>query len=305
VKFIPVRLGTLRPGDTLHFDVFVKVADRYIRHTLRSDSLDQDRWRTLKEKGVRKVFIGAEAESNYMRYLDEGIDQLKNGKAPAASKAELAQATLINLAEDAKNLDTVQQYSTTGARVGKISEFLTSDKNMAKDFLKTSGVSKDIAQHSATVVTLSLGLAMKVGLTNPKDLMELGMAALLHDSVKEAPHDWALPKENYAPEQKAIHLSHPDKAADTLATKSFVSPLVVELVRHHEEIGNGAGFPGKKNLESLPPLQQVLNLCNHYDSVCTTRNVSPVEAGRQFFIDKVGLFRLDLMTALSEIVNAK
>lgn len=302
---MPVRIGTLRAGLVVPFDVYLHVANHYVRHTVQDDVLDQDRFAFLKSKGVRKVFIANAAEQTYLTYLDQGIDALRGTEMPRASQAEVAQSSLMSMAGEA-SVESEAAYQGTQVRVEKISEFLLSDKNMVHDFLKTSGVSKDTAQHSATVSTLAVALAAKVGLKDKKDLLELGLACLLHDIGKdEHAIDPSILRKDYTPEQLTAYLKHPEAGEKALESKAFVSPSIRDLVRDHEEIGMGDGYPGKKRLETLSPVQQVLNICNHYDMTCQQSGVSPIEAGRQFFIDKVGLFKLDLMTALSEVVNIK
>jgi HD-GYP domain-containing protein (c-di-GMP phosphodiesterase class II) len=99
------------------------------------------------------------------------------------------------------------------------------------------------------------------------------------------------------------HLAHTEDAAALLANKAHVSPRILMLIRDHEELGNGEGFPSKKKFDALPPIQQVLNICNHYDRACERAQTSPIEAGKKFFIEKIGLFKLDVLTALSEVVG--
>ena len=302
---MPVRLGTLRPGDALAFDLFVKIADRYIRHTVSGDSFDQDRWARLKEKGIKKVFIPLTSEQQYLTYLDAGLNSLGSGTAPIENQAQQAQAALISMADGTAAIETEQSFKVTQGRVAKVTEFLLSDSNHVHTFLKTSGVSQDTAQHSAAVATLSLALADRMKITDKLQLSELGLACLLHDIGKDdgLVQDWNKPESEFSEEQKKIFYAHPQKADELLVSKAFVSPVIRELVKNHEEIGMGQGFPEKKKLESLSMIQQILNICNHYESYCMRRGTPPAEAGKQFFIEKVGLFKLELMTGLADVVR--
>lgn len=289
----------------MEFDLFVKVADRFICHTLHHDPLDMNRLESLKRRGVDRVFIRVGDEGSYQTYLDSGIDALGSEGTSTEAHVATAQAILSGLADGDATIESEPMYKLTERRVSKISEFLLSDKNLVKVFLKNSGVSKDVSQHSSTVATLSLALAARIGITERKDLLELGLAALVHDIAKEPRFDWLKPSKQFVDEQSFVYIAHPAGAEELLGKKAFVSKGIKDLVRDHEEIGDGQGYPGKKKLELLSPVQQVFNVCNHFDRSSAESGIPPLEAAKQFFIDKIGLFKLDLMTALSEVLTKK
>lgn len=291
--FLPIRLGTLRADDELPFDLYLKVGDRFVRHTRQNDPLDKDRSSLLKEKGVKKGYILTSEEPKYIEYLDRSLDVLSTSHSNPQTQAEIIHSTLAQAAEGGAFAQNPETFVRTGKQVEKINEFLTSEKNAIKDFLGTAGIAQDIAQHSATVSSLSVALAAKMGITDSKQLLALGIAGLLHD-IDVGPERESNPQ---------VYLAHPTRAVETLSVHAHVSPEILDLIRHHEEMGLGQGFPEKKRIETLPLHQQIFNLCNHYDATCTRSQKNPLEAGKQFFIDKVGLFPLPVMTALSELIK--
>ncbi|MDR3606921.1 MAG: HD domain-containing protein [Oligoflexia bacterium] len=302
--FIPVRINTLRPGHAVNFDVFIKIGERYIHYIRKTDPFDGDRIKSLKTKGVSKLYIPREGEVDYLKYLDEGLGELKNVKIDIRERSLFAQDSLITAAENAQaSIASTETYRQSEQRILSVAEFLYGEKNALHEML-SSGVAKDIYEHSSHVSTLALKLASKVGITAEKDLKPLGMAALLHDIGKEGSGlDPLLPREKLDPEQLKVYRGHPERAVTMIQDKAHIGGEVVEMILNHEEIGAGVGFPGKKHLARLSLSQQVLNLCNEYDRMCNVNGTSPLEAIKQFRFDKIGLFDLKLIDQLAAILK--
>lgn len=304
MEFIPVRIGTLRPWHPVNFDVFIKIGERHVHYIKKEDPFDGDRIASLKAKGVKKLFVPKEAESHYLAYLDAGLSQLGDNKVSLNDRAEIARDAITTTAEGAaEKVQTEAGYRATENQVGKVLDFLVSEQGAMRQMLSSSGFATDVSQHAANVVSLSVKLASSQGLPSA-DLLTIGVAALIHDIGKESLGlDLAIPREQLSTEQKILYQKHPEAAISKLLDKPYISKQVLELVLNHEEIGDGAGFPNKKRLSTLPKTQQILNLCNEYDRMCTVNKVSPMDAMKQFYIDKIGLFEMELLKALGAIIQ--
>lgn len=77
------------------------------------------------------------------------------------------------------------------------------------------------------------------------------------------------------------------------------------MIADHEEIGEAAGYPSKKRISQLPLPSQILNLCNHYDNYCQIKGVPPLEAMQSYFTDALGLFDLEHIKKLKEVLKNK
>lgn len=304
MEFIPVRIGTLRPWQPVNFDVFIKIGERHVHYIKKEDPFDGDRIASLKAKGVKKLFVPKEAEGFYLAYLDAGLGQLRDNKLTLNDRADIARDAITTSAENAaEKIQTEAGYRATETQVGKALDFLVSEQGAMRQMLSSSGFATDVSQHAANVVSLAVKLASTIGLPN-SDLLNIGVAALIHDIGKESLGlDLSIPREQLTPEQKIIYQKHPEAAIGKLVDKPYISKPVLELVLNHEEIGEGAGFPNKKRINTLPKAQQVLNLCNEYDRMCTVNKISPMDAMKQFYIDKLGLFDMELLKALGAIIQ--
>ena len=185
MKYLPIRVNTLRPGAPVHFDVFIKLGDRTVHYIRENDPIEGDRIEKLKEKKVRKLLIPEESEDKYLEYLDAGLKSLTEPKAPIENRGAVANDTLVTAAENAEhNLETEKGFKTTEDQMNKILQFIQSDRAAIKSILGSAGQSSDLHQHAATVSSLSISVASKLGIKNPREIAELGIAGLLHDIGK-------------------------------------------------------------------------------------------------------------------------
>lgn len=302
--FIPVRLNTLRGDELVDFDVFIRIGEKQVHYIRKNDPIEESRIEALRSKGVRKLFIPIEHEPSYLSYLDSGLGKLQNKELTVEARTEVATASLMNISGHAERaIENEKRYRDMEGRVQKVLSFVNSEKGIAGKMLRQSGFAEDELQHASNVTTLSLMLASKVKLDS-KEMANLTIAGLVHDIGKIGlPIDPTLSMENMVGKELELYKSHPRLGAEKLAGKSYINPSIVSLVLNHEERGNGAGFPEKKRIQSLPLAQQILNLCNEYDRMCSIQKIPPVQAMKRFFVDKLGLFPLELVQALGEALK--
>lgn len=304
-QYIPVRLNTLRGNDVVQFDLYIQVGERLIHYLRKEDPFDAERINSLKAKGVRKLFIPLDSEESYLKYLDVGILSLSDSKTSVNDRANVAHTSLMNLAGNAvRSVESKNQYADMEGRVGKIVDFVRSEKSSALNMLKQSGVASDELQHASNVVTLSLMLASKVGVVDSKDILNLSVGALIHDIGKAKMNlNFLLPREKMSVGELALYQTHCLVGAEKVKDKPYINTEIQALIYNHEEIGDAAGFPEKKRITTLPLPQQVLNLCNEYDRSCTVFQLTPEQGIKRFFVERIGLFPLPLINALKEVLH--
>jgi HD-GYP domain-containing protein (c-di-GMP phosphodiesterase class II) len=307
IDYIPIRLGTLRDNSKATFDIYIPLSDRYVHYIKLSDVIDLVRLDKLKTKGIKKLFIPREHEDRYLKYLDEGLNQLNQPSLPPEKKAEVAHAGLIAISEATKEaVETEAGYNQAQVQVGKVMEFLLSDKSAVTNVVSSVEMSEDIHQHCATVATLSIAMANALDVKEVSHLLELGMAAMLHDvGLMNLGFDPNTPKDKMTSEQVVQYQLHPVLAKELLGQKRYVSPNVLQMILDHEEIGEGVGYPSRKNVKKLNLLSQILNLCNNYDRYCQERQYALSKGADMYVLEQASLSDVRLHRTLIAIIKGK
>lgn len=288
----------------MNFDVYIQVGDRHIHYIRNSEPFDADRLEKLRTKGVKKMWISMEEEPLYIKYLDMGLDRLMNNSMTKEQKGSFARDSMTTEAENVqRNIQTQAGYQATQKRMEKLVTFLTKESGALKAVMDATGYAMDNFQHSANVSTLSLSLAGSLGVTKPRDLLELGLAALLHDIGKEKVGiDSQLVRENMTPDQLKKWSEHPTAGATLLADKPHIDKAILDMIMYHEENCQISG-PMKKDLSKLPLTIQALSLCNEYDRLATQKQKPPKEIMTIFFQEKIGMYDLKQINALGALLK--
>lgn len=279
-NLVPIRLNTLRPDEEVSFNLYVKVGARFIHYIRSEDLLEGLRLKNLKSKGVRKLFIPMQEEDTYLSYLEKGLESLTDKSKDITQRGAMAHDAMVMAVENAeRNLETQEGFDRQKSQINKISEFISSDRQAIKNMLAAAGISIDNNHHSATVSSLSIALAVKAGITDQTEIFELGTAALLHDLGKNRlKFDHTKPKDKMTPAEYKQYKNHPQDGVDMLSGKSYISPRILGLIGSHEELGEGKGFPEKKNLFKLPLTYQILSLVNRFEHFASTNKIELAKA---------------------------
>ena len=118
---------------------------------------------------------------------------------------------------------------------------------------------------NVTVVSLLLGKAMAM---SRDELVDLGMAAFLHDAGKSQLPDrvrWL--DDNFSTAEYKMYQDHVARGVD-LGRQMGLSPGSLLAIAQHHEMIDGSGFPAKTKGEKMSRPAKVLALINRYENLC-------------------------------------
>lgn len=144
--------------------------------------------------------------------------------------------------------------------------------------------------HSERVELYAKALAKEMRLSHTK-VENITVAALLHDVGKIGIDESILNKPaSLTPEERAIIQKHPEISVHILKEVKL-SPIVFELILHHHERYDGAGYPDGISGEELPIEVSILSVADTYDAMTSIRPYSPgftAEQTKQVIMEEKG-----------------
>lgn len=118
---------------------------------------------------------------------------------------------------------------------------------------------------NVTVVSLLLGKAMGLPLN---DLVDLGMAAFLHDVGKaQLPDRVRWLEDNFSTAEYKLYQEHVAKSVQVGKAMELSKGALLAIAQHHE-LTDGSGFPTRVKGESMTVNARILALVNRYDNLC-------------------------------------
>ncbi len=303
MNHFPIYAGSLQPQTSVLFDAFVLVGGKHLPCFRKAETVDLERLKKLHASNTTKLFIPVQEEPAYFEYLRHRLESLKAAKSPL----QFLLGTLSTLTENLpRTLEEESSFRATSSLVSLASEYLRSHPNALKAEISELKGSNDIIEHSAKVAILSLALAPRLGLQDDQELCDMGVAALLHDLGKLSMNlPFGVSLDDLPRSITQAYLSHPSLSVELISEKRYINVRIRRLIGDHEEMGQGEGFPAKKNVSELSLSSQVLNLCNDFERYATINNTSLLKAFKPYTKDKRGVFDSLHLLRLGEMLSGK
>jgi putative nucleotidyltransferase with HDIG domain len=163
------------------------------------------------------------------------------------------------------------------------------------------------AEHSLRVSVLAVALGRELGLL-PKELEDLGIAAMLHDVGKIKIPDEVLNKEgSLSPEEYTLIKTHAQEGRKMLMSKSQLPPIVVDVAWSHHERVDGKGYPRGIKANKIPHFAKIVSIVDAFDAIsserCYSQSRSTLESLRILYDCKGTQFDEDLVKAFVRLIG--
>lgn len=305
--FQPVRVNTLRGDIKIPFDIYIKVAGKFIHYCRAGDSFEGARLSRLKAKKLKELFIRPEDMPPYEQYLEQSIEAAFDSKS---DKSLEVRAEVIEGFQEAAAEQFMEQpasevaYNHVRSAVARFVRFLSETPNSLPAILKIENPNASITHHSVNVATIAMFMTMNTEHRDSPQLPTLALGALLHDiDHMSSGVDITKPIKQMSKEELAGYKEHPMRGAQKLQSVTFPDQLVMNVILQHEEACDGTGFPKGLLEKDIDPLVLYASTANAYDRLVSFNKMSPKDAMKDLLIDKMGLLPLPLLQVLQNILK--
>ena len=146
-----------------------------------------------------------------------------------------------------------------------VTELLEDGEASIRLLSEAAGDKSSMHPVNVTIVSLLLGKAM--GLPH-SDMLDLGMAAFLHDIGKvNVPDRVRWVEENFSSVEYRMYQEHVAQGAELARAMQLSQGAQNAMVQHHELV-DGSGFPTRMKGDAMSVAGRILALVNRYDNLC-------------------------------------
>ncbi|NUN05667.1 MAG: HDIG domain-containing protein [Bdellovibrio sp.] len=307
MDYVSIRVSTLRGDQKIDFNAYIKINEKMVLYLRRGDSFEGDRLKRLKDKKLRKMYILNDEETTYRTYLQKNIETAYDNSSSKdiQTRTEIIQGAQQSNAEEVfENPENEDSYNYAKDAAGKYVDFIMSNAQAMNSIMKMENTDKNIAHHGVTVATLSIALAQKLGIVDPKKTQLLTLGAILHDyGHYDSPLNLNQPLDKMSPEDKALWLRHPTDGSVKVQDKKHFDKTVINIIAQHEETINGMGPRGLLEKDQ-DPLSVLVSSANAMDRLITFEGVPKNEVAKKMMIEHVGKHPLIHIQHLAEILKS-
>jgi HD-GYP domain-containing protein (c-di-GMP phosphodiesterase class II) len=309
MDYVSIRVSTLRGDQKIDFNAYIKINDKMVLYLRRGDSFEGERLKRLKDKKLKKMFILNEEEGKYLGYMQKNIEMAyddKSGK-DINTRAEIIQGQQQSNTEEVfEDPGNIESYNNTKDAAGKYVQFLLSNSKAVSAVMNINNDDCNIAHHGVTVSTLSVALAQRLNVTDPKKIQLLGLGALLHDfGHYEAGVALNRPLSTFSKEELVIYNNHPNLGVQKVQDKKHFDQMVLNIIAQHEECSDGSGYPKGLRENQMDPLIMIVASANALDRMISFEKIPRADAVKKMMIDQIGKHPLNHIQLLGEILKNK
>ncbi len=147
-------------------------------------------------------------------------------------------------------------------------------------------------QHSVGTAVNAIILAKKLGITAENELLDIGMAGLLHDIGKVRIKKEIINKAGPLNEQEWEEMrQHSKEGYEIVKDNPNLSERTKKAILEHHEDKVGTGYPNGLKLEQLDVFSKIVSICDIFNALTTDRTYAKARTAFeafQFMRDKLG-----------------
>lgn len=301
-KYMKIRLNSLPPNQSIPFDLYVSIGDRFVHYLRAGDKLGADKIINFERKAPESFFILASERANYQNFVRDGLisDQLDTKQKALI----LRESTMVLVEELFERPDIETALQDARHVVEDFVAFMDSDASAMANLIGLSSHDFYTYNHSLDVSIYSLGLGHAVGFSG-KELHELGLGGLFHDIGKRyVPIEIICKNGPLNDEEWSLMQKHPQFGLMILNEHKSHENILACAFEHHESM-QGDGYPQKLTAAEIHPMARVVAVADTYDALTTRRSyndpMTPIDAITLMSTKLVKRYDPEVMQALMAI----
>lgn len=276
-EFFPIPLAVMQPGTVAPVDLYLfqKSPPGYTLYKTADTPLNDEVRERLILNGVGDLYMRAEDEEAYCRYVEEQINAILQDDLLEIEKAwpvvyQASSHVMEDLFEDPKAGHNVRRAESM------VSSLVTSVLK-SEDPLKhiTSLIKYDyhVYTHSVNVAVLLTAACREIlSIKSEALLRQVGRGAVLHDIGKSQVPREIINKPGKLTEEEFEEIKkHPMGGLKMARERVELDPVGASIIRNHHEHFDGSGYPDGLEGEQIKPVIRLSTIIDVYDAMTTKR----------------------------------
>lgn len=300
-----IRANSLRPESPLTFDLYLLLHGKHVLYRRADTSVEKAKIDMVEAKETSLFYVMDSERQAFKNYVH---DIMNNPEVEVKAKATLLKESSMALIEEIfENPDAKKALDETKSVISNFLEFMAQEATGMSHLIGLSSHDFYTYNHSLDVSIYALGLGQISGYSDPKDLLELGRGALLHDIGKRHVATEIICKNGPLNDTEWAQMKqHPAFGLKILNEVTDASDEVKACVFEHHENHLGNGYPQQLQADEIHPMARIVALTDTYDALTTKRSYNepmrPREALNLMKEKLSGRFDPDLLNAMHSVL---
>ncbi len=209
-------------------------------------------------------------------YAEKIIVNPKTGAAlPPEQRMEALRRSAMFVVEDLFLNPTPENITRSVKVVGSFVYVLMKDPKAYMLLAKLSSHDPYTLQHSVGTAVHSIILAKKVGIESEQELLDVGLAGLLHDIGKVKVRKEIINKNGPLDELEWEEMrQHPQEGYAIVKDNPQIGSRAKRAILEHHEDNFGTGYPNRLKQDEVDIFSKIVCLCDIFNALTTDRTYS-------------------------------
>ena len=302
---ISISPESIQEGN-IHFNLYVSDADRILLFCRSGFNVTRKQIEYLRVTG-KPLFICSSELAKFTEYFFNAFDSFLALKGySAASKAECLYENCCYAG--AQVFDPGKENISLEKAVGTVDavlEYLYREPGNSRYLLNFAKANPHPANHGINSMIYSLFMGLALLPARRKDLLKLGVAALLHDIGKSRIHQAILRKRDTLTESEMKTIRrHPVWSQEIIVNNNMADDIAAAVRGHHER-WDGKGYPDGLSKYDIPLFARIIAIADSYDFITSEKAFNGKKANAEAMetmLKEIGKFDPELIQVFRNIL---
>lgn len=275
LKYSSIVLDSILPDEFPKVELYVRHQQGFTLYKPEDTELSKENMERLRDNKIEFVYINNNDWELVEAYIEKSLDAIFSSKTvPQKSKNLIFSHVIIDCINEVfKNPGMMMAYFKCHNILKQLSFKFEEREELTTLFSKLEqNYEKYLVVHTAQVTILSMYLHEKLFNTGRKEVIDVGVGAMLHDVGMLQIASNITEKTDALSESEYHRVKfHPKYGYDMLCEVSMTDRIALDIAHSHHERHDGSGYPKGLSDTSIPRHAMLVSICDIYCALTMNR----------------------------------
>ena len=276
--YVGLKLHLIRPDSIPAVSFYVKRGKRYRIFRSKGEKFSAFEIQALLDSGFDRVFLERHESPLVRQYLETFLSNAPVGGVPQVSmeaQVSLMRSSAVRITEELFQDPSPENIRKSMKVVSGFVNLLVRDPKAFYHLIRLSSHDPYTYQHSVGVGLNAIALGKRLKISTEADLMDLGIAGLLHDIGKTKVKPSIINKPGPLDKEEWEEMrQHSSWGFQLLKDNRDVSQRAKLGVLHHHEENGGGGYPHGLTDNQISVFAKIITIADIFNALTTDRTYS-------------------------------
>lgn len=309
LEYSPIVLESIDSGTFPPVALYLQQGSQFVLYKDKDIELAESALENLRSGGVGYVFVRTTELDDVRSYFENNLGRIFEGSHLSTMGKNLVLcSTMVNYISDVyQNPHQPAFYENCRTLLKRFHLQIEDRSELLVLLEKVSKSGVYLFTHSAQVAILTMIMHQRLFSSGHKQLVEVGLGAMLHDIGMLSVSDNILGKSDALVSDEYYRIKKHTKDGHYIAREKGVhEDTALDIILRHHERYDGRGYPSQMSGEEIPKSAQIVSICDVYSALTNNRpyrSASRPDEALEIMRGDVSLFNPEYLRSFTALLT--